>query len=213
MKRPFLTSLLALSTVIAAHAQFSDLLQFAQTQQSLSLYTYKGFVEAAYGAGVGHYQANKLEITTSHGVTNGNIFAGIGAGIDILKTDTDHSDTRWEEGMDLSDNAYMVPLFLDFRYMGKGAVSAFVDCKAGVSFLVNDAYITIDDGIIDNDVSFYLSCGVGVRFALGAKSAFNVGINYSLISQRYYGYDDYYYYSRYDGISLHSIGISAGFEW
>ena len=55
MKRPFLTLLLALSTVIAAHARFSDLLQFAQTQESLSLYTYKGLVDAAYAAGVGQY--------------------------------------------------------------------------------------------------------------------------------------------------------------
>ena len=213
MRKPLLTLLLAVSCVVSMHAQFSDLLQFAQAQQSLSLYTYKGFVEAGYNAGVGHYQANKIEVTTSHGVTNGNIFAGIGAGIDILNTDTDHDDTRWEEGMDLSDNAYMVPLFLDFRYMGGRAVSAFFDCKAGVSFLVNDSYITIDDGIIDNDVSFYLSCSIGVRMALGTKSAFNIGINYGLISQRYYGYDDYYYHNRYNGISLHSIGVTAGLEW
>ena len=78
---------------------------------------------------------------------------------------------------------------------------------------MGDDYITIDDGIIDSDFCFYLNCSIGLRFALGAKSAFNVGVSYGLISQRYYGYDDYYYHSRYDGISLNSIGVTAGFEW
>ena len=88
----------------------------AQAQQVMSMFSYKGFIEAGYNAGVGYYKANKFEATTSHGLSSGNFFMGVGAGVDILKTEADEF-TRWEEDMDLSDNAYMIPLFLDFRYI------------------------------------------------------------------------------------------------
>lgn len=214
--RPFFSILLSVIAAIVCplslHAQFSGLVQMAQAQQVMSMFSYKGFIEAGYNAGVGYYKANKFEATTSHGLSSGNFFMGVGAGVDILKTEADEY-TRWEEDMDLSDNAYMIPLFLDFRYMGSNPISAFVDAKTGVSFLVGNDYITINDGIIDNEACFYLSCSIGVRIALGSRSAFNLGVNYSLINQRYYRYDDYYYYDRYDGISLHSIGVVAGLEW
>ncbi len=217
MKKSIILLLLSVVAMVAAngvYAQFSRLVQMSQAQQAISSFSYKGFVDVGYMAGVGHYSANKFEATTSHGLSSGNLFMGIGAGIDVLKTDDDGRDSRWNESLDdFSDNAYMIPIFFDFRYSGSGAIGMFVDFKAGISLLTGDSYITINDGVFDNDVSFYLNCSLGVRFALGAKSAFNVGLTYSLISQRYYGYDDYYYHSRYDGISLHGLGVTAGIEW
>lgn len=211
--KKLLTIILSVVAAMSAQAQFSDLMQFAQTQQSLSLFSYNGYVDVGYSAGVGYYKANKFEATTSHGVSNGRVFAGLGAGVDVLKTETVEHSTRWDADLEVSDNAYMVPLFLDFRYSGRSAISFFFDCKTGVAFLVGDDYITIGNGIIDNEFCFYLNCSIGLRFALGAKSAFNVGVSYGLIQQRYYDYDDYYYHNRYDGISLNSIGVTAGFEW
>ena len=202
----------ALMSATAMHAQFSRIVQMSQAQQATSVFSYKGFADVSYTAGIGHYRAGKFEATTSHGLSSGNLFLGAGLGIDILKTETE-SGGRWEEDMKLSDNAYMIPLFLDFRYSGNSPIAAYIDLKTGISFLTGDDYITINDGILDNDVSFYLSCSFGARFALGSRSAFNVGVTYSLISQRYYGYDDYFYYHDYNGISLHGIGITAGFEW
>lgn len=199
---------------IFAHAQFSRMVHMPHGQHSLSLFSYKGFVDAGYIAGVGHYQANKFEVTTSHGLSSGNLFLGIGAGLDVLKTDNNDGSKRRDVNMDLSDNAYMLPLFFDFRYNGTGDISLFLDLKTGISMLLDDGYITVNDGIFNNDVSFYLSCSLGVRFAIGAKSALNVGVIYSLISQNYSSYDDYYHHNnRYNGISLHGIGVTLGLEW
>ena len=90
--------LFAMMPVAAAWAQFSDLMQFAQAQQSLSLFSYNGYVDVGYSAGVGYYKANKFEATTSHGVSNGRIFAGLGAGVDVLKTKTVEHPMRWDAG-------------------------------------------------------------------------------------------------------------------
>lgn len=217
MKKLVAIILLFVCGATVAYAQFSNLWSMSQTQESMSGFFYKGYVDAGYQAGVGHYRANRFEATTTHGFSSGNLFMGLGAGIDVLNTDYDDVNVHWDE-IPVSDNAYMVPLFFDFRYYGSGAVGLFIDMKTGISFLVNDDYITINDGTIDNDISFYLSCSLGVRFALGSRTALNIGVNYGLISQRYYPYnyyDDYYYrhYDRYDGISLHALGVSVGLEW
>lgn len=110
---------------------------------------YKGFVDFGYIVDLSDYDANKVEISTSHGYQFNNYFyLGGGVAADFY-TDAD---------------LIAVPIFVDFRanFINK-KVTPFADIKTGYS--VGDV-----EGL-------YVSTGIGVRFSLkGKKAKSQIGI-------------------------------------
>ena len=107
---------------------------------------YKGFIDFGYIADLSDYDANKVEISTSHGYQFNNYFyLGGGVAADFY-TDAD---------------LIAVPIFVDFRanFINK-KVTPFADIKTGYS--VGDV-----EGL-------YVSTGIGVRFSLKGKKALNL---------------------------------------
>ena len=97
---------------------------------------YKGFVDFGYIADLSDYDANKVEISTSHGYQFNNYFyLGGGVAADFY-TDAD---------------LIAVPIFVDFRanFINK-KVTPFADIKTGYS--------------VGDVEGAYVSTGIGVRF-------------------------------------------------
>ena len=112
---------------------------------------YKGFIDFGYIADLSDYDANKVEISTSHGYQFNNYFyLGGGVAADFY-TDAD---------------LIAVPIFVDFRanFINK-KVTPFADIKTGYS--VGDV-----EGL-------YVSTGIGVRFSLKGKKALNLKLEYN----------------------------------
>ena len=116
-----------------------------------SLKGYKGFVETGYIFDLSDCNANRFELSTTHGYQfNNYLFVGGGAGINFY-TDAD---------------LYSVPLFASFRanFMNK-KITPFADIKSGYTVGdVEGAFVTV---------------GLGVRFALAKKMALNLKLEYA----------------------------------
>mgnify|MGYP001024681200 FL=1 len=144
---------------------------------------YKGFVDFGYIADLSDYDANKVEISTSHGYQFNNYFyLGGGVAADFY-TDAD---------------LIAVPIFVDFRanFINK-KVTPFADIKTGYS--VGDV-----EGL-------YVSTGIGVRFSLKGKKALNLKLEYNY--QQYDYYYSGYYISYDDTADLEGLGFKVGFEF
>lgn len=190
---------------------------------------YKGFLEVGFAGGVSDHKANQLDILTTHGISAGNFFLGLGLGVNILfpQDQTLKSDMissgYWEYASDYdyyncTDNAVLIPIYLDFKYNfgNTSNICPFIDMKIGASFLVSDqdgAYI--GEGWMDKDACFYFSPTIGFRVPLSnSRTALNIGLTYNLLSQKYRYFDDWSgreYYN--DGIVLHSLGARVSIEW
>lgn len=149
-----------------------------------SLKGYKGFVETGYIFDLSDCNANRFELSTTHGYQfNNYLFVGGGAGINFY-TDAD---------------LYSVPLFASFRanFMNK-KITPFADIKSGYTVGdVEGAFVTV---------------GLGVRFALAKKMALNLKLEYAYQEydyEYYYSSSSYYY----DNESINGIGIKLGFEF
>ena len=149
-----------------------------------SLKGYKGFVETGYIFDLSDCNANRFELSTTHGYQfNNYLFVGGGTGINFY-TDAD---------------LYSVPLFASFRanFMNK-KVTPFADIKTGYTVGdVEGAFVTV---------------GFGVRFALAKKMALNLKLEYAYQEydyEYYYSSSSYYY----DNESINGIGIKLGFEF
>lgn len=148
---------------------------------------YKGFVDMGYVVDLSDNNANKLEISTSHGYQFNNYFyVGGGVAVDYY-TDAD---------------LISAPIFADFRanFINK-KVTPFADIKTGYSF-----------GDVEG---VYVTTGVGVRFSLKGKKAINLKLEYNYqqydYNDSYYSYGGYHYYD--DTLSLDGIGFKVGFEF
>lgn len=148
---------------------------------------YKGFVDFGYIADLSDYDANKVEISTSHGYQFNNYFyLGGGVAADFY-TDAD---------------LIAVPIFVDFRanFINK-KVTPFADIKTGYS--VGDV-----EGL-------YVSTGIGVRFSLKGKKAINLKLEYNYQQHNDHGdysYNNNYYSYDYD-YDLEGLGFKVGFEF
>lgn len=148
---------------------------------------YKGFVDFGYIADLSDYDANKIEISTSHGYQFNNYFyLGGGVAADFY-TDAD---------------LIAVPIFVDFRanFINK-KVTPFADIKTGYS--------------VGDVEGAYVSTGIGVRFSLKGKKAINLKLEYNY--QQYndhgdYSYNNNYYSYDYD-YDLEGLGFKVGFEF
>jgi len=137
---------------------------------------YKGFIDLGFSFGtssnieIGNQSEkynkgdNRLEFSTSHGIFfNPYIFAGLGAGIHFY---TGYNDDDGEY-QSYDEVGYVIPIFAHVRsHFIDAKASPFVDVKLGYS--VNDLKGT------------YFSPSVGCRFAKGSRSAFWIGMGYSL---------------------------------
>ena len=144
---------------------------------------YKGFIDFGYIADLSDYDANKVEISTSHGYQFNNYFyLGGGVAADFY-TDAD---------------LIAVPIFVDFRanFINK-KVTPFADIKTGYS--VGDV-----EGL-------YVSTGIGVRFSLKGKKALNLKLEYNY--QQYDYYYSGYYISYDDTADFEGLGFKVGFEF
>ena len=122
---------------------------------------YKGFVDFGYIADLSDYDANKVEISTSHGYQFNNYFyLGGGVAADFY-TDAD---------------LIAVPIFVDFRanFINK-KVTPFADIKTGYS--------------VGDVEGAYVSTGIGVRFSLKGKKAINLKLEYNY--QQHNDHGDY----------------------
>lgn len=181
---------------------------------------YKGFIEVGYTAGVSTYKASQLDILTTHGMAFDNLFIGVGTGVNIIYPNDKNlmTDNNWHQSDyygSYKENAVFIPLYLDLKYNfgNTSSVVPFVDVKLGATFLASDNEVYINDGWMDNRTSLLFSPTIGLRVPLGNSAAFNFGVTYNLISQKYYYYDywDGPVYS--DGIAIHSLGCRFSLEW
>lgn len=144
---------------------------------------YKGFVDVGYIADLSDYNADKVEISTSHGYQFNNYFyVGGGVAVDFY-TDAD---------------LIAAPIFVDFRanFINK-KITPFADIKTGYS--VGDV-----EGV-------YVATGVGVRFSLKGKKALNLKLEYNY--QQYDYYYRGYYINFDDTLDLEGLGFKVGFEF
>lgn len=148
---------------------------------------YKGFVDFGCVVDLSDYNANKVEISTSHGYQFNNYFYLGGGMAASIYTDLD---------------LVTIPIFVDFRanFINK-KITPFADVKGGYS--VGD----VEGG--------YATVGVGVRFSLKGKKALNLKMEYNFQSydvseDRWYGSHYYYYDDYYD---LQGLGFKIGFEF
>lgn len=115
-----------------------------------SLRGYKGFVETGYAFDVSDSNADRIDITTTHGYQfNNYLFVGGGVGF------TYYSDA----------DLYSAPIFASFRanFTNK-KITPFADTTAGYSVGdVEGAFATV---------------GIGVRFGLARKMALNLKVEY-----------------------------------
>lgn len=144
---------------------------------------YKGFVDVGYIADLSDYNADKVEISTSHGYQFNNYFyVGGGVAVDFY-TDAD---------------LIAAPIFVDFRanFINK-KITPFADIKTGYS--VGDV-----EGV-------YVATGIGVRFSLKGKKALNLKLEYNY--QQYDYYYRGYYMNFDDTLDLEGLGFKVGFEF
>ena len=153
-------------------------------QARKTLRGYKGFVDLGYLFDVSDNNANKFEISTTHGYQiNNYFFVGGGLALDCF-TDRD---------------AVSIPVFANFRanFINK-KITPFGDFKFGYAA-----------GDLEGA---YMSMAIGARFGLVKKMALNLRLEYSLQGfddEYYYYYGGYYIESG----ALNSIGLKIGFEF
>lgn len=139
---------------------------------------YRGFVDLGYTIGTGYFGLDRVEFSTSHGYQIlPCFFAGVGVGAHYY----------------FDADAVEIPIFADLRAdLLKHSVCPFIDMKIGYT--------------VHEDTGFYFNPMVGVRFAVGSRSAVNFGIGYTM--QRIeFGY------SYFDSINCGGFSIKLGFEF
>lgn len=149
---------------------------------------YKGFFETGYIFDVNDDNANKFEVSTSHGYQfNNYLFVGGGIGLNYY--------TDMEK--------YSVPVFANLKanFINK-KVTPFADVKAGFS--------------VGGVGGFYTSIGLGIRFALKNKTALNVKLEYNYQGYYYDDESDNDHFFNWDFLEhtdLNGIGLKIGFEF
>lgn len=163
---------------------------------------YAGFVDFGYMFDVSDNDADKVELSTSHGYQfNDHIFLGGGLALNYYA----------------EQEALAVPIFANFKVnFLKTKITPFADVKLGYTA-----------GDIEGA---YSSMALGVRFALAKKIAMNLRLEYTYQGAKqefssynynynhnygngYYGYAYYGYYSYSNIVSLNSIGFKVGLEF
>lgn len=220
MKRVIITVFMVLMLPVLALGQFYEIAGRISRLVRPALsgsFNYRGFVDVSYVKGLGNYNADFLELSTSHGFQYSDwFFMGVGIGVDGVFT---HPRDNWgSDGSivwpkhDNTDSGVMIPVFTDFRFNvgndGRSA-SVYADLRVGCSFLINNNWLRINNGYITGSEYFYLKPAVGVRIPVNDKyprRALNIGVSYQLLtSDFWYGADH--------SVVINSLGVNVGYEW
>lgn len=150
---------------------------------------YRGFVDLGYSFGVGDYNVDRLEFSTSHGYQfSPNFYLGVGAGLNYFH----------------DGEVASVPLFANPRVdFSTGQISPFIDLKVG--YTVSE-YVE----------GFYLAPSVGVRFDIQNNKGINLSLGYTMQkAEAYYDYYDYngYYSSYYGNVNIGAITLKLGLDF
>lgn len=214
LKRIAIALVAVVASVPAASAQY-----YQMTNQAVNMISsifnsganYKGFFDVAFTRGIGTYEANVLEFTTTQGAQFTNWFyAGLGAGVDVLFTkEADDFNPADFNDRSFTSQGCMIPLYSDFRFtIGSPARPSFyADLRLGAAFLVGKDYVQIGEAYISRSECFYLRPAIGVRIPVSrtnTRLAVNLGVSYQLVTTEYWSNRN---------IALNSLGLSAGFEW
>lgn len=220
MKKVVLGLMCVLASAVSANAQFYEIANQIPQLISPALsgsFNYRGFVDASYLKGLGDYNSDFVEVSTSQGFQYASwFFMGVGIGVDGVFT---HPKDGWGSNQSLNwpshghtDSAVMVPIFTDFRFrVGKDpqSVSFFGDVRLGAAFLMGNNWLRIGNGYLTNNEYFYLRPTAGVRIPISEKNprqAVNVGLSYQLITSNYW-------YGNKRNVAISALGVTAGFEW
>ncbi|MDE6009036.1 MAG: hypothetical protein K2G90_07500 [Muribaculaceae bacterium] len=177
---------------------------------------YKGYVDVTSTFGIGSERANFVGISTSQGFRYANwFFMGAGIGVDVAMS---KKHDMLPPGMSLpphmSEVKAMLPLFTDFRFiLGQGSgVSAFIDIKAGATWLLGSSYLYLNSSALTTQTQFLLRPSIGVRIPANSKNArqaVNLGLTYQLITAN----NSWGYWGGSNNATLNSLGLTVGYEW
>ncbi len=194
MKRIKLLTLLAAILICGtASAQFTNNSnnrgQRSNSANGGGMRGYTGFVEMGYAIGIGDYNFNRLDLSTTHGFQfNSMIFIGMGTG---LKYYFDGSSTG-------------IPIFTDFRIN-------FLDNKI-------TPFAGFKIGYCVGDVSgFMMTPSMGFRFGIKDKLGLTVNVGYDYqrteVTTFYYSYYSGYYFYDIHKENIGALYVKVGFEF
>lgn len=118
---------------------------------------YRGFVDIGYTVGLGDFDLNRINFSTSHGYQfNPYLFVGIGIGAQYF----DDSE-EW-----------LCPIFADVRcnIIKNTPLIPFIGIKGGYSFYPEDSF---------EDVGAYINPSVGAKYMISSKCAVNLSVGYT----------------------------------
>lgn len=208
----------------ALHAQYYEAVNQLTNMLSPALsgsLRYKGFVDVSALAGVGVNRANFIGISTTQGFTYSDwFFMGVGMGVDVAMARNTGSDRYYDRpgaqpdwwGRPTSKTMAMLPVFSDFRFTigGSNSAAAFIDIKAGATWLLGNDDLWLADSYMSHGAQFYLKPTIGVRIPVSSanpRQAVNIGVTYQLITS-----DNYYNY-RGSSVTLNNFGATIAYEW
>ncbi len=166
---------------------------------------YRGYADLGYTIGVGYYDLNSFEISTTHGYQlSSYFFIGAGVGFHFMQ---EYKTPDMNIPMDIRDSKVSIPFYVDFRgTFGKRRVAPFVDLKLGY--------------FVTNGDAFYSHISAGVRIRTVEKQAVTIGIGGSYESLRFETFDQFVSpglnmdYSRTpQNYYLDGVAIKVGYEF
>lgn len=136
---------------------------FAQPRNE-SGHCYRGFLDAGYTFGVGDYEFDRFEVSTTHGFQiNPIIFIGGGVGVHFMSS---YKTPNSSIPLDTRESSVEFPVFANLHLnLAKSMIAPFIDAKAGV--------------FVTNNSGEYLNTSAGLRIACNQKQAINISFGYT----------------------------------
>lgn len=211
-----IAAVVLLATAFGARAQYYEIANQVQNLLSTALsgsFRYKGYVGMSALAGMGDRRANFVGVSTTQGFRYASwFFMGAGIGVDVaMSRNTSYLLPQEDYYYGTHTTKAMIPVFSDFRFIiGGERTAAFIDIKAGATWLVGNGELLLDNATMGHGAQFYLRPSIGVRIPVLAgdnRKAINIGITYQLITS-----DNFYNYYG-NSASLNSLGATISYEW
>ncbi len=143
---------------------------FVAKAQENSSRGYCGYADLGYTIGVGYYDLNSFEISTTHGYQlSSYFFIGAGVGFHFMQ---EYKTPDMNIPTDIRESKVSIPFYVDFRgTFGKKRIAPFVDLKLGY--------------FVTNGDAFYSHISAGIRIRTIEKQAVTIGIGASYESLRF----------------------------
>lgn len=148
--------------------------------------SYKGFVEGGYALGVGDFDFDRIDVSTSHGIQISRVFLGLGVGIKYFH----------------DEEVLVIPIVADFRVnFLNNDVTPFIGTKIGCS--------------AGKSGGFTLTPAIGCRFKIQDNFGLNLSLGYDLQKSKvhlYYYSGSHLYHTKVTE-NLGAIVFKIGFEF